>query len=108
MTGSMCRFCAGQGCLACQGTGTTAPQRFDGDTFDATLDGPRLTGAMERVRKVMADHQWHTLAEVAERAKCSEAGASARVRDLRKTKFGAYTVHRRRVAGGLWEYRMAR
>ena len=35
----------------------------------------------------------------------SEAGLSARIRDLRKNEYGGYTVVRRKV-GSLWEYRL--
>ena len=86
---------------------------FDGKTFDAEKDGPRLTSEFEAVKRIMHDGRWHTLYELRLRveaklkAKVSEAGISARVRDLRKTKFGGYTVERRRGEfGGTHEYRM--
>lgn len=51
---------------------------------------------------------WRTLRELADRAGGSEAGVSARLRDLRKPEFGAYVVERRRREGcaNLWEYRV--
>jgi len=36
----------------------------------------------------------------------SEASVSARLRDLRKAKFGAHTIERQRVSAGLFRYRM--
>jgi hypothetical protein len=56
----------------------------------------------------MGDGGWWTMARLAEVARCSEAAASARVRDLRKPRFGGYTVERRHVRDGLWEYRLER
>lgn len=82
--------------------------KFQGKTYDAAKDEKRLTSQLERVRRVMADGQWHTLWELAERVNGSEAGVSARLRDLRKERWGARTIERRRVVGGLWEYRMTR
>ena len=38
----------------------------------------------------------------------SEAGISARLRDLRKEKFGGYSIERKRSDEGLWWYRMER
>ena len=38
---------------------------------------------------------------------CSEASASARIRDLRKEKFGAFTIEAQRAnEAGLWVYRL--
>ena len=84
------------------------PTLFDGTTFDEDLDGPRLTGQLERVWALMSDGQWRTLREIAFRAGGTEAAVSARLRDLRKPRFGGYVVDRRRVEGvsGLWEYRV--
>lgn len=79
----------------------------DGATFDRARDGKRLNGAMLRVYLVMADRQWHTLADLAQRFRMSEASASARLRDLRKARFGGFTVERRNMGGGIWTYRLA-
>ena len=81
---------------------------FDGQTYNPKKDGKRLETALFNVANLMSDEHWRTLESIATKAKCSEAGASARLRDLRKDKFGSHTVERRRVKGadGLWEYRV--
>ena len=86
----------------------TLQPAFDGETYDPQRDHARLTGQLSRVKAYLADGGWHTLAEIADAAGGSEAGASARIRDLRKAKFGGYDVARRNVAGGIWEYRWVR
>ena len=61
------------------------------------------------VLAVMCGGAWLSLREIAERAGCPEASASARLRDFRKWQFGAHTVDRRRRFGpesGTWEYRL--
>ncbi len=81
-----------------------------------TFDGPdltpddtiRLSTALGRVHSLMADGEWRTLEDIAATCGCSVQGASARLRDLRKDRFGGFTVERQRVAGGLWEYRVAK
>jgi hypothetical protein len=86
-----------------------AVPQFDGDTYDPALDEDRLRTQLGRVFALMADGRWRTLAAVQTVAGGSEAACSARLRDLRKPKFGGYTVeHRRCGAGGLWEYRLVR
>lgn len=89
------------------------PLWFDGDTYeperedDPGSDRDRLARQMTAVRAVMRDYQWHTLAELCQRiGAASEAGVSARIRDLRKARWGANTVESRYVARGLWEYRL--
>lgn len=37
----------------------------------------------------------------------SEAGVSARIRDLRKAQYGGHTIERRKN-GSLWEYKLVR
>ena len=83
---------------------------FDGETFDPKLDGARLASQLGRVRRFLASGRFVTLAQIAVAARCSEASASARLRDLRKPRFGSYVVERRRVPGarGLFEYRLSR
>jgi len=79
---------------------------FDGATYDAKLDRARLRGQLAAVFNLLATGGWWTLRDLAESVDGSEAGVSARLRDLRKAKFGGYLVERRRVEGGLWEYRL--
>lgn len=84
---------------------------FDGSTIEAN-DVPRLTGQLMRVHSVMIPGRWHTLGELAARTFQvygvidSEAGISARLRDLRKPRWGSHQVHRRRREGALWEYQL--
>ena len=85
------------------------PRWFDGATYDPTADYERLKGQTRSVFGVMADGRWHTLAEVAAMVRAPEASVSARLRDLRKPRYGAFAVDRRRVepGAGLYEYRLA-
>jgi len=82
---------------------------FDGATFDAQKDYKRLTGQLARVYNWMSDGRWRTLSELKNLAGGSEAGLSARLRDLRKSRFGSHRVNRRRRgdgARGVWEYQL--
>lgn len=81
---------------------------FDGSTFDSFLDGERLTKQLGTVRTLMADQQWRTLPEISRMTRYPEASISARLRDLRKDKFGSYRVERRRAEGPrvVWMYRV--
>lgn len=78
----------------------------EGKTYSWQLDGVRLAGQKQRVFDLMRDGRYRTLARIAEVVGGSEAGVSARLRDLRKPQFGAFDVQKRRVAGGIWEYRL--
>lgn len=80
----------------------------DGETFDPNQDQNRLNLQRQRVFALMNDHEWHPSTEFERRLGDSWASLSARVRDLRKPKFGGHTVERRRVTGvpGLHEYRL--
>lgn len=79
---------------------------FDGETYEPDRDGERLRGLLGRVFAVVKDGRWWTLRRLAVEANGSEASVSARLRDLRKPKFGGYEVQRRYVVDGLWEYRL--
>ena len=79
----------------------------DGQTFNATFDLNRLKAQAKRVYTFMADNQWHTLAEISDATHDPESSVSARLRDLRKPRFGALTVNRRRRLQGTWEYQLA-
>lgn len=88
------------------------PQEFDGQTYEEKLDGPRLRFQLERVREYMLAifPTWKALAEISQELekqyeiKFPEASISARLRDLRKRKFGGYVVEGKRREGGTWEY----
>lgn len=83
--------------------------RFDGATFSPELDEHRLSSQLERVKALMIDGHWRTLGEISQITNGSEASISARLRDLRKERFGSYTIERRRrgdPSDGLFEYRL--
>jgi hypothetical protein len=84
------------------------PLFFDGHTYDPPKDEARLGGQLARVAKAMRDGRWHTLEELVRQCGGTTASVSARLRDLRKARFGTHTVDRQRVAGnpGLFRYRM--
>jgi alkylated DNA nucleotide flippase Atl1 len=86
---------------------------FDGPNIEAE-DTKRLGKQLTAVYEVMTDGKWRTLGDIAQEAGYppeSAAGISARLRDLRKDKVhkvlgSRYDVHKKRVEGGIWEYRM--
>ena len=85
---------------------------FGGATYDPQYDGRRLVRQLDRVMALMSDGRWRTLREIAfVLTDASEAGISARLRDLRKRSFGGYSVERRRrgdARRGVYEYRVSR
>jgi hypothetical protein len=64
----------------------------------------RLIGQKEAVYSVLSRGGWWSLAELAEETGHPEASISARIRDLRKPKFGGYNVPGHRRTQGTWEY----
>jgi hypothetical protein len=84
---------------------------FDGRSYEPTRDGDRLNTQLAAVRHILADGRWHTMTEIGRELSAigifaTETSISARIRDLRKTKFGAHDVQSRYVDKGLWAYRM--
>ena len=70
---------------------------FDGETYDHAKDSPRLTTQYRAVFALMLDGGWRTLREISSSTGFPEASISARLRDMRKKRFGEHTVkHRRR------------
>ena len=85
-------------------------RRFDGPDVDAVLDEGRLDRQYDAVFGLMRDGQWRTLAEISAATGAPESSVSARLRDMRKVRFGAHVVNRRRRGDGqrgLWEYQVA-
>lgn len=92
--------------------GHRGPVPFSGYTYCRELDEARLTSLLHKVLwSLLRNGSWWTLAQLRARCGGSETGISARIRDLRKTEFGGFTINRRRRPGaersGLWEYRLA-
>jgi hypothetical protein len=79
---------------------------FDGKTYKRGRDHERLAGQLSRVRILMADGRWRTLAGISAVVGDPESSVSARLRDLRKKKLGGHIVERRYVTNGPWEYRL--
>jgi hypothetical protein len=78
----------------------------DGVTFDYELDTVRLNNQAQKIYALMCDGVWRSLNGIATITGCPEASVSARLRDLRKPKFGGHTVNRKRITGGLWIYQL--
>lgn len=79
---------------------------FDGDTYSPKRDHARLKGTLAKVFDLMSDGQWRTLEVIGLPLNVGDASISARLRDLRKAKYGSHTVERRHVRDGLFEYRL--
>ena len=82
---------------------------FDGKTYERGVDLERLTRQLDRVFAVMVSGRWRTLAEIGRIVSAPESSVSARVRDLRKEKFGRHKVNRRSRGdriNGLFEYQL--
>jgi len=79
---------------------------FDGSDYDRDRDQGRLTGQIKRVHAAMIDGKWKTLSQIADLTGDPEASISAQLRHLRKPKFGAYTIEKKHLGNGLYEYRM--
>lgn len=79
---------------------------FHGSTFSPADDGARLTRQLDLVRRCLSDGDYWTLTALASVTGGSEAGVSARIRDLRRPEHGGYVISKERVSGGLWRYQM--
>lgn len=80
---------------------------FDGPDLEPE-DHQRLTSQQMRIVRFMADHQWHTLREIAQGTGAPEASASAQLRHLRKARFGSHVISREHRGSGLYVYRLER
>jgi hypothetical protein len=79
---------------------------FDGETYEPVLDEERLFKQLRDVRSYMGDGLWHTLPDIEAGTGYPTPSISARLRDLRKEKWGAHTVMRERLSRGLFRYRL--
>jgi len=85
---------------------------FDGRTYLPERDGKRLKSQLEAVRYVMSDGRWRTIPEIHRELSvlgfyATETSISSRIRDLRKSKFGAFKVFSQPTdRQGLWAYKV--
>lgn len=79
---------------------------FDGSTYERAKDCKRLNRQFDAVEKLMKDGKWRSLRDISLELDFPEASVSARLRDMRKPRFGAYVVERRRVDCDLFQYRV--
>lgn len=78
----------------------------DGDTYEAMRDRKRLDKQMVRVFELMKDGVWRRKEQIVMVTGDDWASSGARLRDLRKAKFGGYRVDRRPIGNGAFEYRL--
>lgn len=76
---------------------TTTPH-FD-DQGVTVGDAARLKAHLQRVFDLLLDGRPRTLQQIASAVGCSESGAGARIRDLRKPRNGSFSVIRERLGG---------
>lgn len=80
--------------------------RFNGAAYEHARDSERLAKQHSRIRDLMLDGQWRTLARISELTGDPPASVSAQLRHLRKPRFGAYAVEKRHLGQGLYQYRV--
>ena len=78
---------------------------FDGDTITSE-DFPRLNRQLRAVYDLMRDGAWRSLRQISNRTGEPEASISARLRDLRKRKFGGFKVLRENWGDGVFVYKV--
>ena len=80
---------------------------FDGSDYNENRDRRRLSAVLRQVLAIMQDGQWHNITELAQATGASEAGISARIRDLRKSRYGSNNIEKKHIIDGFWEYRLS-
>ncbi len=67
-----------------------------------------MDNQQKEIFDIMIDGEWHTLSELEYRTlfRHPPQSISARLRDLRKKKFGGYTVERKYIISGIHSYRV--
>lgn len=88
----------------------TPPKIFgdrDGETYHRARDLSRLNAQARDVYEYMAHGDWRTLSDISANTGHPEASVSARLRDMKKERFGGFKIEKRYIANGLWQYRIA-
>tara|TARA_R100000458_G_scaffold48091_1_gene47022 strand:+ start:278 stop:634 length:357 start_codon:yes stop_codon:yes gene_type:complete len=91
--------------------------KFDGSNYKPEHDKRRLTGQILRIFDTIKDGCWRTLEEIQKHNFLNshrndpQASISAQLRNLRKERFGGFTIEKRYRGDrsfGLWEYRLVK
>jgi len=61
---------------------------------------------LQQVLQILQLGSWVTLYSMASLIGASDAGISARVRDLRKSQHGGYNIIKRKISKSTWQYRL--
>ena len=77
---------------------------FDGPGIVVPRDTERLKRQLDKVYDLMKDGKPRTLLQLEQTTGAPQASISARLRDLRKERFGSLDVRKRYVYRGLFEY----
>lgn len=104
-------------CRVCVSTRAIADPNFSGPVYDEQLDHERLSKQHERIRDLMIDGVWRTVAEIAGVTGYPENSIQAQLRHLRKPRFGGWIVEKQRrgtvttvtspsASQALWEYKI--
>lgn len=83
-----------------------APYIFNGPEYVPERDNERLKTQIGRIKALMTDGEWRTLAQISETTGDPPASVSAQLRHLRKTRFGSHIVERDHLGHGLYRYRL--
>lgn len=80
---------------------------FDGlDDLEGDTKDLRLAGQLVRVYEAIRNHEWWSLRDLSEAVGGSATSMSARIRDLRKDRFGGFTIDKQMTDPGLYRYRL--
>lgn len=89
---------------------STKTPRFDGRTYDHKRDHTRLRTALEAVHDCLRDGQRWTVYELRDgvrlRTGKNHEAITARIRDLRKLKFGGHDIRKTHTGHGVYAYWM--
>lgn len=81
---------------------------FTGADFNKERDQKRLDSQIGKILRLMLDGVWRTVNEISSMVGCPENSAQAQLRNLRKKPNGGYTVDRRYMGNGLYQYRVSK
>lgn len=80
---------------------------FDGADYKHDRDSGRLLTQRDQIRLYMEKRDYVTLQEIADATGHPHSSVSAQLRNLRKERFGGYTVDRKHISNGLYAYKLS-